>query len=67
MKKWLLGQPRSLPFGSFVDDFLIGKSGQRTRAGRHPGRWVDTRAYRITGIEKTHVFEVDAPATRNLS
>lgn len=50
----------------YIDDYLV--------AGLHDGldqvvllgAGFDTRAYRIPEIEKTHVFEIDQPATQEL-
>jgi methyltransferase (TIGR00027 family) len=50
----------------FVDDFLIASLAEGLEQVVILGAGFDTRAYRITGIEKTHVFEVDAPATQEL-
>ncbi len=48
----------------YIDDFL--KAGLAEGLGQVVllGAGFDTRAYRIPGIEQTHVFEVDYPATQ---
>ncbi len=49
----------------YIDDFLKGELGPGLKQVVILGAGYDTRAYRIPGIEKTRVFEVDERATQN--
>jgi methyltransferase (TIGR00027 family) len=48
-----------------IDDYLKGELGQGLEQVVILGAGYDTRAYRIPGIEKTKVFELDESATQN--
>ena len=48
----------------YIDDFLKACLGEGLDQVVILGAGFDTRAYRIEGIEKTRVFEVDHPATQ---
>ena len=49
----------------YIDDFLKAQLIEGLEQVVILGAGYDTRAYRIPGIEKTHVFEVDESATQN--
>ena len=49
----------------YIDDFLKAELGPGLKQVVILGAGYDTRAYRIPGIEKTRVFEVDERATQN--
>lgn len=48
----------------YIDDFLIACLSEGLDQVVMLGAGFDTRAYRIAGIDKTRVFEVDHPATQ---
>ena len=48
----------------YIDDFLKARLAEGLDQVVILGAGFDTRAYRIAGIEKTRVFEVDHPATQ---
>ena len=48
----------------YIDDFLIACLSEGLDQVVILGAGFDTRAYRIAGIEKTRVFEIDHPATQ---
>jgi methyltransferase (TIGR00027 family) len=48
----------------YIDDYLIAGLREGLDQVVLLGAGFDTRAYRIPGIEKTHVFEIDQPATQ---
>lgn len=48
----------------YIDDALIAALGDGLDQVAIVGAGFDSRAYRIAGIERTHVFEVDHPATQ---
>lgn len=48
----------------YIDDYLIASLKEGLEQVVILGAGFDTRPYRIAGIEKTHVFEVDHPATQ---
>lgn len=48
----------------YIDDFLIACLVEGLDQVVILGAGFDTRAFRIEGIEKTHVFEIDHPATQ---
>ncbi len=48
----------------YIDDFLTRCLREGLDQVVILGAGFDTRAYRVPGIEKTHVFEVDHPTTR---
>jgi methyltransferase (TIGR00027 family) len=50
----------------YIDDFLKACLREGLDQIVIPGAGFDTRAYRIEGIEKTRVFEVDHPATQEV-
>jgi methyltransferase (TIGR00027 family) len=50
----------------YIDDFLIACLREGLDQVVILGAGFDTRAYRIVGIEKTHVFEVDHPDTQEV-
>lgn len=50
----------------FIDDFLKASLSEGLDQVVILGAGYDTRPYRIAGIEKTHVFEIDAPATQEV-
>jgi methyltransferase (TIGR00027 family) len=50
----------------YIDDFLKACLGEGLDQVVILGAGFDTRAYRIAGIEKTRVFEVDHPATQEV-
>jgi methyltransferase (TIGR00027 family) len=49
-----------------IDDFLIAALADGLEQVVILGAGFDTRAYRIPGIEKTRVFEIDHPATQQV-
>jgi methyltransferase (TIGR00027 family) len=49
----------------YIDDFLKACLKEGLDQVVILGAGFDTRAYRIPGIEKTHVFEVDHPVTKD--
>jgi len=48
----------------YIDDILKASLSEGLAQVVILGAGFDTRAYRIAGIEKTHVFEIDFPATQ---
>ncbi len=50
----------------YIDDFLKASLGEGLEQVVILGAGFDTRAYRIAGIEKTRVFEIDHPATQEV-
>jgi methyltransferase (TIGR00027 family) len=50
----------------YIDDYLIAGLRDGLNQVVLLGAGFDTRAYRIPGIEKTRVFEIDQPATQEL-
>ncbi len=50
----------------YIDDFLKARLSEGLDQVAILGAGFDTRAYRIPGIEKTQVFEVDHPATQEV-
>jgi len=50
----------------YIDDFLKAGLGEGLDQVVILGAGFDTRAYRIAGIEKTRVFEIDHPATQEV-
>lgn len=50
----------------YIDDFLCARLAEGLEQVVLLGAGFDTRAYRIAGIERTRVFEVDHPATQAL-
>jgi methyltransferase (TIGR00027 family) len=50
----------------YIDDFLKACLTEGVAQVVILGAGFDTRAYRIAGIEKTKVFEIDAPATQEV-
>jgi methyltransferase (TIGR00027 family) len=50
----------------YIDDFLTACLSEGLDQVVILGAGFDTRAYRIAGIEKTRVFEVDQPATQEV-
>jgi len=49
----------------YIDDFLTANLGEGLDQVVILGAGFDTRAYRIAGIEKTRVFEIDHPDTQD--
>jgi methyltransferase (TIGR00027 family) len=60
--------PGAVPFvvvrERYIDDFLKARLAEGLDQVVILGAGFDTRAYRISGIEKTRVFEIDHPATQ---
>jgi len=50
----------------YIDDYLIAELRDGLDQVVNLGAGFDTRAYRIPGIEKTRVFEIDQPATQEM-
>ena len=50
----------------YIDDFLKARLSEELDQVVILGAGFDTRAYRIAGIEKTRVFEIDQPATQEV-
>jgi methyltransferase (TIGR00027 family) len=50
----------------YIDDYLKARLGEGLDQVVLLGAGFDTRAYRIPGIEKTRVFEIDQPATQSV-
>lgn len=48
----------------YIDDYLIASLAEGLDQVVLLGAGFDTRAFRIPGIEKTHVFDIDQPATQ---
>ncbi|MFL0195064.1 class I SAM-dependent methyltransferase [Clostridium sp. WILCCON 0269] len=59
-KEFVVGRER------YIDDFLISVLDEGLEQVVILGAGFDTRAYRIPGIEKTRVFEIDHPATQKV-
>jgi methyltransferase (TIGR00027 family) len=75
LSKWIITSglydrmaPGAVPFvvvrERYIDDFLKTSLNEGLDQVVILGAGFDTRAYRIPGIEKTHVFEIDHPATQ---
>ena len=75
ISKWIITSgiydrmaPGAVPFivvrERYIDDFLKARLSDGLDQVVILGAGFDTRAYRIPGIEKTRVFEVDHPATQ---
>jgi methyltransferase (TIGR00027 family) len=59
-KAFIVGRER------YIDDFLKASLAEGLDQVVILGAGFDTRAYRIAGIEKTRVFEIDHPATQEV-